>query len=113
MAAVLQLGAALRPCDAHDTLPTLHHKRHAPVTVLFELLGRMPRISTSSPVRTMPCSTRPVTTVPRPCSSGGSSSDGGDDDDYGGESSSGGAGGPARREGEEEQTGSRGGSAGL
>lgn len=40
---------------------------HPPVTVDLRFCGRMPTISTSSPVRTMPCSTRPVTTVPRPC----------------------------------------------
>ena len=36
-----------------------------PVHVVF-CVGRIPTISTSSPVWTMPCSTLPVTTVPRP-----------------------------------------------
>ena len=36
-----------------------------PVTVVF-WVSRRPTISTSSPTLTMPCSTLPVTTVPRP-----------------------------------------------
>src|ERR1700691_2994078 len=36
-----------------------------PVTVVF-WVSRSPTISTSSPTLTMPCSTFPVTTVPRP-----------------------------------------------
>ena len=36
-----------------------------PVTVVF-WVSLIPTISTSSPVLTIPCSTRPVTTVPRP-----------------------------------------------
>ena len=36
-----------------------------PVHVVF-CVARIPTISISSPVCTMPCSTRPVTTVPRP-----------------------------------------------
>jgi hypothetical protein len=36
-----------------------------PVTTVF-FVGRIPTISTSSPTFTIPCSTRPVTTVPRP-----------------------------------------------
>ena len=36
-----------------------------PVHTVF-WVGRIPTISTSSPIWTMPCSTRPVTTVPRP-----------------------------------------------
>ena len=37
-----------------------------PVTTVFIGLSRMPTISTSSPTLTMPRSTRPVATVPRP-----------------------------------------------
>ena len=36
-----------------------------PVTIVF-CVGRIPTISISSPTLTMPCSIRPVTTVPRP-----------------------------------------------
>ncbi len=36
-----------------------------PVTTVF-WVSRSPTISTSSPTFTMPCSTLPVTTVPRP-----------------------------------------------
>ena len=36
-----------------------------PVTTFF-IVGRKPTISTSSPTFTLPRSTRPVTTVPRP-----------------------------------------------
>ncbi len=37
-----------------------------PVTTVFAVSLWMPTISTSSPVLTWPCSTRPVATVPRP-----------------------------------------------
>ena len=37
-----------------------------PVTTVLEVSGWMPTISTVSPVLTMPCSMRPVATVPRP-----------------------------------------------
>ena len=41
--------------------------RRTPVTVDVSGVSVMPRMDTVSPVRTMPCSMRPVTTVPRPC----------------------------------------------
>ena len=37
-----------------------------PVTTVVVVLGRIPTISTFSPTLTVPCSTRPVATVPRP-----------------------------------------------
>src|SRR4029450_13120041 len=37
-----------------------------PVPTVFSIWGWIPTISTSSPTLTTPCSTRPVTTVPRP-----------------------------------------------
>ena len=36
------------------------------MTVVFSVCGWMPTISTSSPIVSLPCSMRPVTTVPRP-----------------------------------------------
>ena len=37
-----------------------------PVTTVFSTFSWMPTISISSPILIWPCSTRPVTTVPRP-----------------------------------------------
>ena len=37
-----------------------------PVTTVVVVLGRIPTISTFSPTLTVPCSTLPVATVPRP-----------------------------------------------
>ena len=64
---VFRLDAAEQRTDVVAGLALVEQLANisTPVTTVF-VSARMPTISTSSPTLTMPRSTRPVTTVPRP-----------------------------------------------
>ena len=64
---ILALDAAQKRADIVARLPLVQElPEHLDARNVVLVVGRMPTISTSSPTFTIPRSTRPVTTVPRP-----------------------------------------------